>query len=106
MVFGLLYLGPAIAFNAYISSCTIFLNCSYAAPILLLLMRGRTIISKDEPEFFMGHWKGMAVNVVVVVYVMVTSVFFTFPAAVPVDANTMSMSMRCGRSLSRQRLTD
>ena len=90
IVFGLLYLGPAIAFNAYISSCTIFLNCSYAGPILILLLRGRKVISEDKPEFYLGHWKGWVVNAVAVVYVGVTSVFFTFPAAVPVDANTMS----------------
>jgi choline transport protein len=90
IIFGLLYLGPAIAFNAYISSCTIFLNCSYAAPVLLLLIRGRSLISQDKPDFFMGHWTGLAVNVVAVIYVAVTSVFFTFPAAIPVNANTMS----------------
>lgn len=90
VIFGLLYLGPAIAFNAYIASCTIFLNCSYAAPILILLIRGRRIISEDKPDFFMGHWAGLIVNVIAVVYVGVTSVFFTFPAAIPVDANTMS----------------
>lgn len=90
ILFGLLYLGPAIAFFAYISSCTILLNCSYAAPILILLLRGRHIIAQDKPDFYMGRIPGYAVNVIAVLYVGVTSVFFTFPAAIPVDANTMN----------------
>lgn len=101
VAFGLLYLGPAIAFNAYISSCTIFLNCSYAAPALILLLRGRHVLTAEQggrPQFYMGHRAGWAVNAVAVVYVGVTSVFFTFPAAVPVSADTMS---ECSRTAWR-----
>ncbi|KXH40562.1 choline transport protein [Colletotrichum nymphaeae SA-01] len=37
ILFGTLYLGPTVAFGAYIASCTIFLNVSYAFPIITLL---------------------------------------------------------------------
>ena len=72
-VFGLLYMGPTVAFNAYIASCTIFLNCSYAAPIVVLLIRGRDVVRSRGPEFSLGRWWGLFLNVVTVVYVFVTS---------------------------------
>jgi choline transport protein len=74
ILFGLLYLGPSVAFNAYISSCTIFLNCSYAGPILILLIRGRKTIADERPDFPLGRVGGYVANWVAVVYVGVTSV--------------------------------
>jgi choline transport protein len=74
ILFGLLYLGPSVAFNAYISSCTIFLNCSYAGPILILLIRGRKTITEQRPDFPLGRVGGYVANGVSVVYVGVTSV--------------------------------
>jgi choline transport protein len=74
ILFGLLYLGPSVAFNAYISSCTIFLNCSYAGPILILLIRGRETIAEQRPDFPLGRVGGYVANSVAVVYVGVTSV--------------------------------
>jgi choline transport protein len=73
MLFGLLYLGPAVAFNAYISSCTIFLNCSYAGPIMILLVRGRNTITLKRPDFPLGRVGGYLFNYIAVVYVVVTS---------------------------------
>jgi choline transport protein len=73
VLFGLLYLGPAVAFNAYISSCTIFLNCSYAGPIIILLVRGRDTIMLKRPEFPLGRVGGYVLNYVAVIYVVVTS---------------------------------
>ncbi|KAL2686829.1 hypothetical protein Neosp_004371 [[Neocosmospora] mangrovei] len=75
VAFGLLYLGPSVAFGAYISSCTILLNVSYAFPVITLLIRGR--------------W-GHAVNWLACIFVVVTSVFFCFPTAIPVSGNTMN----------------
>jgi hypothetical protein len=63
-----------VAFNAYISSCTIFLNCSYAGPILILLIRGRKTIAEQRPDFALGNIGGYVANGVAVVYVGVTSV--------------------------------
>jgi len=66
--------GPTVAFNAYIASCTIFLNCSYAAPILILLIRGRRMVSCRSRDFSLGHTTGLLFNYVSVVFVGVTSV--------------------------------
>ncbi|KAH7155200.1 amino acid/polyamine transporter I [Dactylonectria estremocensis] len=93
LLFGLLYLGPTVAFNAYIASCTIFLNLSYAFPIILLLIRGRSILSNyqtPETPFKLGATRGTVMNWIAATYVGVTTVFFCFPPALPVSANFMN----------------
>jgi choline transport protein len=91
LLFGLIYLGPEVAFNAYIASCTLFLNLSYAAPIVILLIRGRKTIFTKTPDFNLGQGIfGYVVNYTAVLFVLVTSIFYCFPPAIPVDASTMS----------------
>ncbi|KAK0391460.1 hypothetical protein NLU13_0961 [Sarocladium strictum] len=91
LLFGLLYLGPEVAFNAYIASCTLFLNLSYAAPVAILLIRGRSVILTQTPDFSLGNGiLGYIVNYTAVLFVLVTSVFYCFPPAIPVDASTMN----------------
>ncbi|KAL6920836.1 hypothetical protein ACHAP8_004952 [Fusarium lateritium] len=90
LLFGLLYLGPEVAFNAYIASCTLFLNLSYAAPVLILLIRGRQLVLAEPPEFSLGHAFGYTVNYIAVIFVLVTSVFFCFPPAIPINLSTMN----------------
>lgn len=70
MLFGLLYLGPSVAFNAYIASCTIFLNASYAGPVMIVLIRGRQIVLNNRPDFSMGYLGGLAANWVSVLFVV------------------------------------
>lgn len=75
--FGLLYLGPSVAFSAYVASCTIFLNISYAFPIIVLLIRGRSVLGEHQNErtpFKMGRKLGLVVNIVAMLYLVVTSV--------------------------------
>ncbi|KAF5013790.1 hypothetical protein FDECE_208 [Fusarium decemcellulare] len=86
LLFGLLYL----AFNAYIASCTLFLNLSYAAPVMILLVRGRSFILENPPVFSLGKGLGYAVNYTAVIFVLVTSVFFCFPPAIPINTSTMN----------------
>ncbi|EXU97113.1 amino acid permease family protein [Metarhizium robertsii] len=91
--FGLLYLGPAVAFSAYVASCTILLDISYAVPIAVLLVRGRRVLAAHRTArtpFQMGTLSGYVVNIVAVVYLVVTSVFFCFPTSLPVTSNTMN----------------
>lgn len=82
MLFGLLYLGPSVAFSAYAASCTIFLNVSYVIPVIVLLLRGRAVLEKHRSQqqqqqqayFALGNVWGYALNGVAVVFVSVTSV--------------------------------
>ncbi|KIW46489.1 uncharacterized protein PV06_02158 [Exophiala oligosperma] len=90
LLFGLLYLGPPVAFNAYIASCTIFLNVSYAAPVLVFLVRGRSAVADLTPDFSLGHRYGFVINLIAVVFVFVTSIFFCFPATYDVNASNMN----------------
>jgi choline transport protein len=62
--FGLLYLGLSVAFYAYVASCTIFLNISYALPVVVVLVRGRKFLQKlQKPDtaFKLGRY-GTALN--------------------------------------------
>ncbi|KAF4345217.1 choline transporter [Fusarium beomiforme] len=93
VLFGLLYLGPAVAFSAYIASCTIFLNISYAGPVVALLVRGRSILSEYQTRKTparMGIRTGAVVNVIASLFVIITTIFFCFPSGLPVSANTMN----------------
>lgn len=76
-IFGLLYLGPTVAFNAFISSCTILLNMSYAIPVATLIIRGRDTLTRfqsaDTPWRF-GKVRGLIINYVAVLYVFITSI--------------------------------
>ncbi|KAI9147294.1 Choline transport protein [Paramyrothecium foliicola] len=92
VLFGLLYLGPAVAFGAYISSCTILLNVSYAFPIITLLVRGRNVLDahrQPNTPFNFGR-RGYIINYVAVIFVVVTSIFFCFPVALPVTSDNMN----------------
>ncbi|KAF8866182.1 choline transport protein [Acephala macrosclerotiorum] len=88
LLFGLLYLGPTVAFNACVASTTTFLNVSYAMPIVVLVVRGRGILQRETKAFGLGRY-GYAANYVGIVFVGVTSVF-CFPAALPTTSSTMN----------------
>ncbi|KAH7017963.1 amino acid permease-domain-containing protein [Microdochium trichocladiopsis] len=92
LLFGLLYLGPPVAFSAYMSSCTIFLNVSYGVPVIALLARGRAVLAAHRypgTPHQLGRW-GLAVNLVASLYVVVTSVLFMMPTSLPVSGANMN----------------
>ncbi|KAI0012579.1 amino acid transporter [Xylariaceae sp. FL0662B] len=92
VLFGLLYLGPSVAFSAYAASCTIFLNVSYVFPVIVLLLRGRGILKQyqsAETAFVLGR-SGWVLNWVASIFVVVTSVFFCFPTTLPVSGDDMN----------------
>ncbi|KAI0885747.1 amino acid transporter [Annulohypoxylon maeteangense] len=92
VLFGLLYLGPSVAFSAYAASTTIFLNVSYVFPVITLLVRGRSILRqyRSERTYFDLGRAGWALNIVAAVFVVVTSVFFCFPTGLPVSGDDMN----------------
>lgn len=82
--FGVLYLGPAVAFSAYVASCTIFLEISYAFPLIVLLVRGRRILtehcrSRIATPFRMGELWGLTVNIAATIYLIITSIVSQTP---------------------------
>ncbi|KAI8959859.1 amino acid transporter [Daldinia sp. FL1419] len=92
VLFGLLYLGPSVAFSAYAASTTIFLNVSYVIPVIVLLIRGRGVLRQYQAEnaYFALGKGGWALNIVAAIFVIVTSVFFCFPTGLPVSADEMN----------------
>ena len=76
VLFGLLYLGPSVAFSAYAASTTIFLNVSYVFPVVVLLLRGRSVLRHYQAggTYFALGRTGWALNAVAAVFVIVTSV--------------------------------
>ncbi|XWX02398.1 hypothetical protein V2A60_010435 [Cordyceps javanica] len=74
--FGLLYLGPTVAFSAYVASLVILLNLSYAAPTIIVLVRGRRLLQAyTTSETFRMSWTlGTVVNCVSVMFLVVTSI--------------------------------
>ncbi|EJP67880.1 choline transport protein [Beauveria bassiana ARSEF 2860] len=74
--FGLLYLGPRVAFSAYVASLVILLNLSYAAPTIIVLIRGRQLLStaRSTKDFHLSQSLGIVVNYVSVLFLTVTSI--------------------------------
>ncbi|KAM3505973.1 hypothetical protein MY11210_007748 [Beauveria gryllotalpidicola] len=74
--FGLLYLGPSVAFSAYVASLVILLNFSYAAPTIIVLIRGRQLLNaaRSTKEFRLPRSLGIFVNYVSVLFLTVTSI--------------------------------
>lgn len=75
--FGLLYLGPTVAFSAYAASCTVFLNISYVFPVVVLLIRGRQVLvpfQRESKLFKLGKTTGTITNWIAAIFVIVTSI--------------------------------
>ena len=88
LIFGCIYLGSTVAFNAIIASSVVALGLSYGIPIALLLAGGRSQL--PERAFTLPGWLGWTVNIIGLVYTIVTTVLFLFPPALPVDGTTMN----------------
>jgi choline transport protein len=65
--------GPSVAFNAYTASTTILLNISYAAPIAMLLARGRKSLSEEVVAYSLGRM-GIVWNWTAIIFVVFLSV--------------------------------
>ncbi|KAJ9657935.1 hypothetical protein H2198_004018 [Neophaeococcomyces mojaviensis] len=85
---GVLYLFANTVLEAILSVSTIALTVSYAIPIVVLLVVGRDKLPADIP-FRLGRF-GTTVNVISIIYCVVTTIFFFFPGApdpAPADMN-------------------
>ncbi|KAJ5605758.1 hypothetical protein N7510_008539 [Penicillium lagena] len=90
-VCGLIYLGSATAINALIGACIILQELSFAIPVVLLLYQGRsTKFLPPKRPFKMPHVLGWAVNIYVVMFTILTLVFFNLPIFIPTNASTMN----------------
>jgi amino acid transporter len=76
---GLLYLFSSTTLDAILSVSTIALTISYAIPIAVLMVVGRDKLPSGG-EFGLGRF-GPALNIVSIIYTVITTVFFFFPGS-------------------------
>ncbi|TPX08628.1 uncharacterized protein E0L32_009967 [Thyridium curvatum] len=88
VIFGCIYLGSTVAFNAIIASSVTALGLSYGIPVALNLWSARSRL--PERAFKLPNWLGWTCNIIGLVYTIVTSVLFLFPPALPVDGTSMN----------------
>ncbi|PWW73672.1 hypothetical protein C7212DRAFT_284584 [Tuber magnatum] len=84
---GLLYIGSTTAFNSMITACIVLLYISYAIPVILLLMKGRSNI-KHGP-FWTGKL-GLMANLVLLAWTGFTLIMYSFPYTMPITSGTMN----------------
>lgn len=85
---GCIYVGSTTAFQALISSFIVLSTLSYFGAIFPHILSGRR--NMVPGPFYMGQRLGMAVNLIALMYIMVTVVFFCFPLVLPVTAQNMN----------------
>ncbi|EMT72227.1 Choline transport protein [Fusarium odoratissimum] len=86
-IVGCIYMASTTAFNAMIIACIVFPNLSYAVPILSLLYHGRTNLIHGP--FWLGRL-GLVCNIVALLWIIFTLVFYSFPAVMPVSTGNMN----------------
>ena len=84
---GFLYLASLTAFNAFISSGIILQYMTYSLPAFLLLRKGRGTFAHGP---FWFPKLGMVANIVLIVWTLFTTVIYSFPYFLPVEASTMN----------------
>ncbi|KAJ5163378.1 Amino acid/polyamine transporter I [Penicillium coprophilum] len=85
---GCIYIGSTTAFQALISSFIVLSSLSYFGAIFPHVFSGRG--NMVPGPFYMGQKLGMAVNIVSLLYISVTVVFFCFPLVLPATVQNMN----------------
>lgn len=88
MVYGLIYIGSTVGFNAILSTAIVFAFLSYATPQAMLLLSGRNIL--PQRHFKLGNIVGTFANVFSVLWTLLYCVFLSFPLSLPTSAEGMS----------------
>lgn len=88
VIFGCIFLGSTVAFNAIVAASVTALGLSYGIPIALNVLYLRRKL--PERAFALPAWLGWTANIIGLAYTIVTSVLFLFPPALPVTGSTMN----------------
>ncbi|KAG6186033.1 hypothetical protein E4U36_000975 [Claviceps purpurea] len=89
IVFGCIFLGCSSSLNAIVSAAVVCLGLTYAIPPAIHLLRGRAMLPEDRSFKIPGAW-GWALNIIGVVWTMITTSLYVFPPQVPVTAQNMN----------------
>lgn len=91
---GLIYLGNSTAFYAILSMAIIGMYISYAIPIVYMLFGGRQRIRKsDYGTFRLGPIFGPVLNIIGLIWMVVSVIFSAFPTIMPVTPQNMNYSV-------------
>lgn len=85
---GCIYIGSTTAFQALISSFIVLSSLSYFGAIFPHVLSGRR--NMVPGPFYMGQNLGMLVNIVSLMYISVTVIFFCFPFVLPATVQNMN----------------
>lgn len=89
-VMGCIYVGSAIAFNAFVGSYIILSTLSYLCALLPHLLSGRSNVT---PGWFWMHGPiGYIINTISCVYIVAFIVIFCFPYGAPFEIGLMNWS--------------
>lgn len=89
VVFGLIFLGSSSAFNAIVSASVVALGLTYGIPVAINVARGRKMLPADR-SFRMPEPLAWFANILGIIYVILTTVLFVFPPAIPVTGSSMN----------------
>ncbi|KAL1627122.1 hypothetical protein SLS56_006545 [Neofusicoccum ribis] len=87
IILGVIYFGSTAAFNAFSGVGVICLTASYAVPIAVSLIGGRTHVA--EGSFYLGKL-GTFCNVLAICWSLLAIPLFCMPTTIPVAAATMN----------------
>lgn len=89
VVFGCIYLGSTVAFNAILSVSILLLQISYAVPIILVFIQGDAAFGTHSRQWSLGRWR-RPINFCAIAFAAVTGVCFVFPPSPEVNGVTMN----------------
>ncbi len=89
MIIGCIYLGSTTAFAAIVGSQVVLQQCSFAIPILLLMVGGRNSRHLPSAGFRLGPLRWF-LNTVTVAWTLLQLVIYNLPYFLPVTSTNMS----------------
>ncbi|KAG5932156.1 hypothetical protein E4U60_005449 [Claviceps pazoutovae] len=89
IVFGCIFLGSSSSFNAITSAAVVALGVTYAIPPAIHLLRGRSMLPEDR-SFKIPGVLGWVLNIIGIIWSIVTTVLFVFPPGISTTANNMN----------------
>lgn len=89
ILYGLIYIGSATAFNSFISMSILSLNVTYALPQAILFVRGRESILPRR-SFSLSKGVGSVCNAFSTLWVLFITIMFCFPTSIPTTVADMN----------------
>ncbi|TWU71185.1 hypothetical protein ED733_001478 [Metarhizium rileyi] len=89
IVFGCIFLGSSSTFNAITAASVVALGVTYAIPPAINVLRGRKMLP-DDRSFKLPGASGWILNIVGILWTILTTVLFVFPPSIPVTASSMN----------------